>query len=60
MTPVSRIDYAMHEESRMLSTGLGNTRVMFGDNDGDGVAETLQEDHYYPAVYPENREPQNG
>ena len=43
-----------------LKDHLGNTRVMFGDNDGDGIPETLQEDHYYPAVYPENREPQNG
>ena len=52
--------YAIHEEGRMRRAGdemifeyylkdhLGNTRVMFGDSDGDGVAETLQEDHYYP------------
>lgn len=31
-----------------LRDHLGNTRVTFGDNDGNGVPEVLQEDHYYP------------
>lgn len=31
-----------------LTDHLGNTRITFGDADADGLAEILQENHYYP------------
>ncbi|MEL7340684.1 MAG: RHS repeat-associated core domain-containing protein, partial [Bacteroidota bacterium] len=49
-----------HDEGRIRLSGnnlqfeyylkdhLGNTRVTFGDPDGNGIADPLQEDHYYP------------
>lgn len=49
-----------HEEGRVRLNGnqleleyflkdhLGNTRVTFGDPDNNGIANLLQEDHYYP------------
>ena len=59
-TQQSQLAYLTHAEGRLrlatdtlifeyfLKDHLGNNRVMFGDNDGDGLAEALQEDHYYP------------
>ncbi|MEL6590414.1 MAG: DUF6443 domain-containing protein [Bacteroidota bacterium] len=49
-----------HDEGRVRVSGnslqleyyikdhLGNTRLTFGDPDGNGIADPLQEDHYYP------------
>lgn len=31
-----------------LTDHLGNTRITFGDEDADGLADILQENHYYP------------
>ena len=36
----------------VLRDHLGNTRVTFGNLDEDGSPEILQQDHYYPGVYP--------
>ncbi|MFK7923732.1 MAG: DUF6443 domain-containing protein, partial [Bacteroidia bacterium] len=55
-----QLKFFAHEEGRVRINGnslqleyylkdhLGNTRVTFGDPDNNGIANLLQEDHYYP------------
>jgi len=43
-------EYYLRDHLRRLGEGAPrlSTRVTFGDNDGNGTPEVLQEDHYYP------------